>query len=270
MNLALWAVNLSTRLPDLESWLALVEKQVKLAAAVEMDMLVLPEYACMQWLYWKPENIAPAKELRWLAEQVPAALSGLWKLVYEYDIAILAGTMPVTEGVLIKNRAFLLTPDSYMHQDKLHPTPTERDRAGWFVTEGMGGLRTIDYRGYRIAVVICHDAQSVRVFEDLQRLKPNLVLIPSMTEREEGAMGRKAIFDAAAAIARDLPCAVAVVGAIGTQDLIDRKEPNVGGAAIYIGRRVIDQIGPFDEFKQPWGPTLHGGVFHMQPDLAAA
>lgn len=270
MNLALWAVNLSTRLPDLESWLALVEKQVKLAAAVEMDMLVLPEYACAHWLYWKPANVTPAKELRWIAEQVPAALSGLWKLVYEYDIAILAGTMPVTEGVLVKNRAFLLTPDSYMHQDKLHPTPTERDRAGWFVTEGMGGLRTIDYRGYRIAVVISHDAQSVRVFEDLQRLKPNLVLIPSMTGRGEGGMGHSAILDAAASIARDLPCAVAVVGAVGTQDLIDRKEPNVGGAAIYIGRRVIDQIGPFDEFKQPWGPTLHGGVFHMQPDLVAA
>ncbi len=270
MNLALWAVNLSTRLLNLDSWLLLVEKQVKLAAASDMDMLVLPEYACMQWLYWKPENITPAKELRWLAEQVPDALSGLWRLVYAHNIAIMAGTMPVAEGVIVRNRAFLLTPDNFLYQDKLHPTPTERDRNGWFVTEGMGGIRTINYRGYRVAIVVCHDTQSTDVFKELQRLKPNLVLVPSMTEHDKGAMGHEAIFAAAQSIARDLPCAVAVVGAIGTQDLIDRKEPNVGGAAIYVGRRTLEHIGPLSEYRMPWGPTLHGAVFHMQHELAVA
>ena len=50
ITLALWATNLGRPLNGLDAWAARVDARMAEAAAAGARMLVMPEYACEQWL----------------------------------------------------------------------------------------------------------------------------------------------------------------------------------------------------------------------------
>ena len=68
VSLDLWAVNLEPVLPDLTSWLARVDERMAAAAARGAHMLVMPEFACAQWLSFAPADLPANQSLQWLSE----------------------------------------------------------------------------------------------------------------------------------------------------------------------------------------------------------
>jgi predicted amidohydrolase len=260
MRVALWAVNLATRVQSVESWLTMLRGQVDEAVRVGAEILMIPEYACMAWLDFKPRNCGPEHEIAWMGEQVPPVAKEIKELSETRRIAILPGTWPAQAPHGWVNRAQLMLPDGrQLVQDKLHPIPTERDPKGWLIEPGEG-FSVITWRGLRIAIMVCHDVQSVDLAKKAAFVGIDLVLVPSMTEHEKGAMGHKSIFSAANTHAEKYKRSVAAVGAIGTQVLSDRHEPNVGGAAVYKWKSVIANIGPYSNSQNSIGPMIIGNI----------
>ncbi|HLB07325.1 MAG TPA: nitrilase, partial [Alphaproteobacteria bacterium] len=96
LSLALWATNVAPRLNGLPAWLARIEGKLIEARRAGADLLVMPEYACVQWLSFAPKGIGLAQEIGWMAGLGTEAVEGLKPLVARHGVALLAGTMPVS------------------------------------------------------------------------------------------------------------------------------------------------------------------------------
>lgn len=231
LHVALWAANLRPRLHGLDVWIAGVEAKLAEAKARGADLLVLPEYACVQWLSFAPAGTTTQREIPWMAAQTPAALEALRAMVRRHDIALLAGSMPVAEKGRHLNAAFLLLPDGRTHrQDKLCLTPGEADPDDWNLAPG-DRFGVVEWNGLRLGVCICLDVELPALSVVLSGLDLDLLLVPSNTDT---LAGYHRVFDCAKARAVELQAAVCVVGTIGDVAYVERPGTNVAGAAVYI------------------------------------
>jgi predicted amidohydrolase len=230
-RLALWATNLTLPMADLQAWLARVEARARQAAAVGARLLVMPEYACEAWLGFKPRGLRPDQEIAWLAGIAADALPGLRRIAAEAGITLLPGTMPWTVGDRYRNRAWLLAPDGRLAaQDKLCLTPFERDPASWVLEPGRT-LRLLELEGLSLAILVCLDVELPALSCRLAALRPDLVLVPSMTYN---AAGHARVFGCAKARAVELMAAVACTGVVGASPGTTQNDQNVSGNAVYI------------------------------------
>ena len=115
-------------------------------------MIVLPEFACAQWLSFAPIDLPTENTMAWLFECGEIALDAIAEMSARHGVSILAGTIPFAagqrEGVpTYFNRAWLVTPDGMRHpQDKLSLTPLEAHGAGGITVHGES-INVIEWNG---------------------------------------------------------------------------------------------------------------------------
>lgn len=228
---ALWATNLNLTMADLAAWLAHVEARARQAAAEGARLLLMPEHASEAWLGFKPPGLRPDQEIAWLAGIAEAALPGLRRIAAAAGLTLLPGTMPWAVDGRFRNRAWLLAPDGRLAaQDKLCLTPSERDPESWLLEPG-DTLRILDLDGLRLAILVCLDVELPALSCRLAALRPDLVLVPSMTS---SAAGHARVFGCAKARAVELMAAVACTGVVGVSPGTTQNDQNVSGNAVYI------------------------------------
>jgi betaine-aldehyde dehydrogenase len=237
LALALWATNLEPPLASLADWTARVEARMAEAHAGGADLLVMPEFACAQWLSFAPAGLAPDRQVSWLAEMAEHALAGLRPLPAGYGVALLPGTMPFAiadrgDGAPGHfNRAWLLLPDGRtFHQDKIALTPSEQNPTGWLLTPGTQ-VNVIPWLGLRVAIVVCLDIEFTALIARLARLDLDLILVPAKVDMLSGYYR---VLGCAKARAIELQTAVAVVGAVGSPLGQPALDTVVGAAAVFI------------------------------------
>lgn len=231
LTVALWATHLTGPLAGPEVWLQRVGVRLARAREEGAGLLMLPEYACAQWLHYAPANLPGSEEIPWLAEQGEQLLPALAELVCQSGVALLPGTIPAVAPArtpALVNRAHWLSPDgSHYWQDKLCLTPDEREPQAWNLAPG-DSLQIIDWQGLRLALVICLDSELPALAARLADYRLDLVLVPSMTSR--GGFWR--ISRCCRARAVELFTTVCMVGASGQPRA---GHPNyVGGAGVYV------------------------------------
>jgi predicted amidohydrolase len=260
ITIALWAANLARPLNGIDAWAAAVEAQVVEAKTAGAALFVMPEYVSEHWLGFAPEGLKLTDEVAWMAEQGRAALEAIAPLAARYGMAILAGTMPATDGNGgFYNRAWLILPDGRrIAYDKLVLTPTEKNPVGWRLQPGER-LQIVEWEGLRIAPLVCLDVEMPALAHRLQALDLDLLLVPSMTSFRAGYLR---VFDCAKARAIELQTLVATVGAIGVPKRLEGRDSNISGAAVFtpcevaLGHDgVAARIGPWSETEGP-GPML--------------
>lgn len=231
LTIALWATNLSAPLNGLEAWAARIDAKLAEAARAGADILIMPEYACEQWLSFKPAGLAPAAEIGWMAEQAPTALELLKPLARKHGVALLAGTMPWTVDGSHRNRAWLLLPDGRaIAQDKLALTPGEQDPESWSLSTG-DEIAVVEWRGLKIATLICLDVEMPALSSLLAPQGIDLLMVPSMT----GLLsGYSRVFGCARARAVELMTVVAATGCVGRAPGTTQNETNVSGCAVFV------------------------------------
>ena len=235
VSIDLWAANLEPVVPDLQSWLAKLEARVAQTAARGGHMLVLPEFACAQWLGFAPADMPKSDTLGWLFECGETALDAIAAMSATYGVSILAGTIPFpTETVdgdtPYFNRAWLLTPDGVRHsQDKLSLTPLEEQGAGGVTVHGKS-INVIEWNGLRIAMIICLDSEFTDLWSRLGMLDLDLVIIPAKTDM---ITGYNRVFSCARARAIELQTVVCVLGAVGVPFGLASTDTGVGGASVF-------------------------------------
>jgi predicted amidohydrolase len=230
-RLALWATNLNQPFATLGAWLGHVEARARDAATTGARLLLMPEYACEAWLSFKPRGLRPDQEIAWLAGIAAEALPGLRRIATEAGITLLPGSMPWAVAGGFRNRAWLIDPDGRLSsQDKLCLTPFERDPESWLLEPG-DTLRLLDQGGLKLAILVCLDVELPALSCRLASLRPDLVLVPSMTYN---AAGYARVFGCAKARAVELMCAVACTSVVGASPGTTQNDQNVGGNAVFI------------------------------------
>jgi predicted amidohydrolase len=238
ITVALWATNLEIATVNLASWIAAIDTRMAEAKAGGAELLVMPEFACSQWLSFAPPDLRIDQQIPWLAALTPVALDGLRLLPPRHGIALLAGTMPFAEKSNRAsstprhfNRAFLLLPDGrVLTQDKLCLTPSEQNTAAWCLTPGAK-FNVMLWNQLRIAVVICLDVEFTSLFARLGKLDLDLILVPAKTGLLSGYYR---VFGCAKARAIELQTVVCVVGAIGSALAHPNVDTVMGGAAAFL------------------------------------
>ncbi len=236
VSIDLWAANLEPAMPDLAAWLAGLETRVAQTAARGGHMLVLPEFACAQWLGFAPADLPVQNTMGWLFECGEIALDAIVGMAATYGISILAGTIPCAappvDGIpAYWNRAWLVTPDGLRHsQDKLSLTPLEANGAGGITVHGKT-INVIRWNGLRIAMIICLDSEFTHLWSRLGKLDLDLIIIPAKTDM---ITGYNRVFACARARAIELQTVVCALGAVGVPFGQALTDTGVGGAGVFL------------------------------------
>ncbi len=235
ISIDLWAVNLETSMPDLQAWLLRLETRVAQTSARGAHLLVLPEFACAQWLSFAPIDLPATSIMGWLAQTADHALDAIAGLSTQYGVSILPGTMPFVAGEVdgvptYLNRAWFLTPDGQRHaQDKLSLTPLEANGAGGITVHG-DSINVIAWNGLRIAIVICLDSEFTDLWSRLGTLNLDLVIVPAKTDM---ITGFNRVFGCARSRAIELQTVVCVLGAVGVPFGQPATDTGVAGASVF-------------------------------------
>lgn len=234
LSVALWSTNLEAPVPSLADWIAAAEARMAECQAAGSRLLMMPEFACSQWLSFAPAGLAANEQIPWLAAMADQALPALKPLPARYGVALLAGTMPFTIGVDPSrqvNRAWLLLPDGQVFaQDKLCLTPSEQDPSGWLLTPGSQ-IAILSWDGLRIVILICLDIEYTALIHRLAERDLDLILVPAKTDMLSGYYR---VFQAAKVRATELHTVVCVVGAVGSPLGHPAHDTVMGGAAAFL------------------------------------
>ena len=250
IKVALWATNMSAPIHDRHDFGEFVVRAMRKAKSNGADILLCPEWMSMLMLSYAPP-LLQTEELSWLHDECWPAHDALLQTAKEIRLGVVLGTWPHCndDGEISNMASFYLpshddVPEQKIYQVKANPTVEERDKKGWMIKPGNGLVHCLTYRGKKIAVSICHDNSVAAWARTVAVEEPDIVLAPSMTETESHVDGHKFIFDWCQKRSAQWGCIVLAVGAVGTQRLKTRTEPNVGGAAYYNAGLKVGEFPP--------------------------
>jgi predicted amidohydrolase len=201
-----WSFDVATG--DLDACIAAVIDCVEQSWASGAHVVLFPEYV------WAAPLDAGAEAVRsfWL-DAVPKLVA---RLGSAGRLAVL-GTAPCIDEPSgeWRNRAIIICDGQLITQDKLFLTPWE------YVFRPGEYLQIIDFRGLRVAVVICLDIEVPELSVLLRGQRVDLILVPSATET---ALGCERVTRCASARSVELGSVVLVSPLVGTcgSDLVDR------------------------------------------------
>mgnify|MGYP005839838365 CR=1 FL=1 len=195
------------------------------------DLLVLPEYACVE-LGAALAGADAADEARELAAMVAAApdiLDAMRTAARRLGVWLLPGTLPLrrADGAVV-NRAPLIAPDGRVaFQDKRTMTRFEAER--WGVSPGADPA-VFDTPWGRIGISICYDVEFPTHVRTQAEAGAWLILAPSCTDTMAG-LNRVRI--GAAARAMENQCYVAIAPTVGEAPWSAALDVNRGHAAVF-------------------------------------
>lgn len=221
LKLDLWTFDVGTQAADPVALADLVTERVTGSWDDGADIVVFPEFMWMalERFVSGPDKITGVAEIFWnqLWPDLCQNLSRPGK-------AVVLGTVPAIDNDgSVRNRAPIINSGDIIHQDKIHLTPWEN------AFSGGGPLHVWNFRGLRVAVVICLDVEIPEISAALRGMALDLMLVPSATETISGVerVGR-----CADARAVELGCHVGLCHLVGRMEseLIDE---NLGRLAVF-------------------------------------
>ena len=166
----------------LDDVLAQVRARVTEAARAGAVLVVLPELFVLDG--WPALVDDEPAYVRSVAETVsPTVLETLRALARSRGVAILGGSMPESRDGRLYNTARLVFPDGReVRQDKMFPTRWGRAMG---MTPG-DGLEVFDAPWGRSVILVCYDVEFPTLSARLGPERPEVILVPSMTESVHG------------------------------------------------------------------------------------
>lgn len=174
----------------LSQFLEKVERHIQRAVEQKVDIVLLPELITFDtWQVSQvethsqpaPEEIAETHRIA--SEVSPHYLSLLAKLASKLEVDIVGGSTPRLEGENLYNTAVAFFSDgTKFMQDKIYPTH-------WELQVGIcpgEELRAMHTKWGNAVILTCYDIEFPDLSTKLVPMRPELILVPSMTESESG------------------------------------------------------------------------------------
>jgi len=218
----------------LENWAnfeAKTRRWVAEAASNKADILLFPEYACMELASLFPKAVYSS-----LSEQLTALqtlkddyLALFSSLASEHRVYIQAGTFPVLhDNGEFHNHAYFFTPQGNVDfQEKLTMTRFENEH--WHISRGLE-IKVFDTVFGKVAINICYDSEFPHYARQQAERGAALILVPSCTDTEAGYY-RVRIGCQARALENQ--CYVVQASLVGNAEWSEAVDVNCGAAAIY-------------------------------------
>lgn len=163
-----------------QTYIETVNTYVQKAKLQGAQLVVFPELAAFQMLNNKTEQ---EQQFTHLAKQFSLILLRMQTIATKHKISILTGSMPrLVEGKIRNTAALIFSNGKYVLQDKIFLTPDEISW-GW---ESGTQLKVFDAPWGKSVILICHDCEFPQLSQLLVNEKPELILVPSMTESING------------------------------------------------------------------------------------
>ncbi len=192
------------------------------------DMLVLPEYACMELAAGYPGAGDARAELASVAAAAPDLLAGCRAAAAAHGLWLLPGTLPWATQGRVHNRAPLIAPDGRLAvQEKSTMTRFEAEQ--WGVCPGAAP-RVFATPFGTIGIAICYDVEFPLLVRAQIAAGAWLILAPSCTDSLHG-FNRVQL--SARARALENQCFVAVAPTVGAAPGLASVDENHGYAALF-------------------------------------
>lgn len=158
---------------------------VETAADYKCRLVVFPEYFSVQLLTLADVQRPIREQVRRLAGEAPRVVDLMSELARRYEIYIVAGTVPVLDGLdRVRNVSHVISPTGEAQpQGKLHMTRFEREE--WDVSASEG-LVVFETAFGRMAVAICYDVEFPEVARAAARHGAHILVVPSCTDDRQG------------------------------------------------------------------------------------
>ena len=175
-------------LRDLKTWEEFertTEFFVEAADTHLSHFLLLPEMFTAQLLNFMPRKWSDRRQIMELAQRYTEPYIDLFRRMAErYNLFIIAGSHPILREGHLYNVAHLFSPSGKVFtQDKLHPTPYERQE--WDMRPGKG-LSVFETAFGRIAIQVCYDVEFPEVTRLLTLAGAEILFVPYSTTDRKG------------------------------------------------------------------------------------
>ncbi len=217
-----------TRIASLAAYADKLDGLVAAGAAGGGQLLVMPEYACMETAAAFGTAPNPAAERDAVCEASPEILRIMRDAARRHGVWLLPGTLPWRLGDHIVNRAPLIAPDGRLaFQDKQVMTRFEAEQ--WAINAGAP-QRVFETAWGRIGIAICYDAEFPTVVRAQVEAGAWLILVPTCTDTVHG-FNRVRLSARARAVENQ--CFVAVSPTVGDAPWLAALDCNRGRAGVY-------------------------------------
>ena len=215
---------------DWPTYAAKIDALVAEGAAAGAQLLLMPEYACMEAAAFHAGAGNAAAELQVVCALSTDLLALFQETARRHKTWLLPGTMPWPDSATgaIHNRAPLIAPDgttNFQYKSVMTRFETEH----WGVEAGPPP-RTFETPWGTIGIAICYDSEFPTLVRTQTRQGAWLILVPSCTD---SLHGYNRVRLSARARALENQCYVAVAPTVGAAPKLATLDENQGYAAIF-------------------------------------
>jgi len=208
-----------------------LERLVGEAAAQGAQILVFPEYACLELASLFSADVYTHLHLQMNAIQacLPDFVRLHRDLAEQYGVYLVASSFPVqlADGSF-RNRAYFCAPDgTFDFQDKLMMTRFENEI--WNISRG-DEIKVFATRYGPVGINICYDSEFPLIARRQVELGANIILAPSCTDT---VAGYNRVRIGCRARALENQCYVVMAPVVGVIDWSPALDINIGAAGIY-------------------------------------
>ncbi len=212
---------------NLHGFIQQVEYFVDAVSDYNSDFILFPELFNAP-LMGEFDNMSPAEAIRELAKYTDTIFEKCRRFAVDYNVNIIAGSMPVIEDNELYNVCFLCrrdgSTDSYR---KVHQTPAEV--TDWAM-KGGDEIRVFDTDCGRIGIQICYDIEFPEASRLLALQGMDILFVPFMTDTQNGY---NRVRYCAKARAIENECYVAISGNVGNLPKVNNMDLQFSQSAVF-------------------------------------
>jgi predicted amidohydrolase/ribosomal protein S18 acetylase RimI-like enzyme len=238
---------------SLESFFSNAEFFIDSVSNYGADFVLFPELLSAP-LMIDFNKLDSAKAIRKLAEYTPQIRERFIQYAIEYNINIIAGSLPFFDGYNVYNVSYLCKRDgTWDEQRKIHITPSEKFEWGM---AGGDTIKVFETDVGKIGILICYDSEFPELGRILAEKGMQILFVPFATDTVTGYQ-RVKICSQARAIENE--CYVAIAGSVGNLPKVKNMDLNYAQSAVY---------SPSD-FAFPQDATISAGTPNTEMTIIA-
>jgi predicted amidohydrolase/GNAT superfamily N-acetyltransferase len=212
---------------DVDELLQQVEYFIDALSGYNCDIALLPEFFNAPLMDFSPSKVS-IDAIWHLAGYTEEILGRISTLAVDYNINIIAGSMPVIEDDELYNTSYLCRRDGTVDsQDKLHPTPHEKQ--DW-VMRGGDELKSFDTDVGKIGILICYDVEFPELGRLLSEKGVQILFVPFWTDTKNGYLR---VRRTAQARAIENECYVVIAGSVGNLPKVENVDIQYSQTAVF-------------------------------------
>ena len=213
---------------DFNEFITNIEYFVDVASGYRSDFVVFPELITLQLLALANVKLSPSEALETLTDYTPRIVEKLREMAIAHNINIIGGSHPTrTEDGDIQNVAYVALRDGSVYsQEKIHPTPSERD---WWSIKGGDKIAAIPTDCGLIGVLICYDSEFPELSRRLVDEGARILFVPFCTDNRQGYLRVRYCSQARAV---ENQCYVVLSGNVGNLPNVDNMDINYAQSCI--------------------------------------